>query len=487
MPVNSTHPSYDEFLPAWSILRDVVTGESAVKAAGEKYIPRLELQSDTEYDAYVNRGFFYNATARSVDGYLGIIFRKLPAYQIGPKGKAFGSVLSEIENDVDLAGTSLPSYAKKVVEEVLVVGRCGSLVDWNTVIDQRAYLCLYHAEDILNWQTIRVGGVYGGELRYSLISLREKQERPNPADPFVPIEVEVIRVLRLVPFGDSFAYQVEIWEQVPSKTNKKKVEWEITDSFTPLRRGKPLDRIPFVFHGPSNSAPEPEKSPIQDIVNVNLDHFRLSTDYRHGMHFTALPTAWVSGFDKNTELRIGAAAAWVTDQVGAAAGFLEFKGQGLLTFERALDRCERLLGVLGSRLLESQKRVSESAEALSIRQSGEFSIIQDIAASVSDSMDELLNWVYWWHSTEASPDDVTPEHAIFKLNSDFEANLLSASELLAMVYAWQSGAISRDTLHYNLRQGEVLPPGRTEEQEAALILANPAPPPPVAIPKLTAA
>lgn len=63
------------------------------------------------------------------------------------------------------------------------------------------------------------------------------------------------------------------------------------------------------------------------------------------MHFTALPTAWVSGFAKDDPLRMGANTAWVTETPGATAGFLEFKGDGLQTFERALDRVERLLAV----------------------------------------------------------------------------------------------------------------------------------------------
>lgn len=57
----------------------------------------------------------------------------------------------------------------------------------------------------------------------------------------------------------------------------------------------------------------------------------------------------------------------IHEQHVATARFLEFKGEGLSTFERALDRAERLLAVLGSRLLESQRRVSESAEALTTR------------------------------------------------------------------------------------------------------------------------
>ena len=43
------------------------------------------------------------------------------------------------------------------------------------------------------------------------------------------------------------------------------------------------------------------------------------------------------------------------------------------------------------------------------------------------------------------------------------------AEIQALVSAWQSGAISRDTLLHNLRTGEVLPTSRTNEQELELI------------------
>lgn len=481
MPVNSNHPCYDENFETWQTIRDVLAGEEKLKAAGIRYIPRLEGMEDVDYTAYIKRGYFFNATGRSVEAYLGIIFRKPPVFQLGPKAKVdLSTILGQIANDVDLIGTPIADYAKNVTLEVISVGRCGSLVDWNNGEEKRAYLSLYKAEEILNWRAMRIDG----EMRLCLVCLSEVQEEANPEDPFVPTEVNTIRVLKLVPISPGIhQYQVEIWRERQTAKKKKK-EWILEETIIPMRRGKPLDRIPFVFHGPRDSSHDVEKSPIEDIVRVNLDHYRLSTDYRHGIHFTALPTAWVSGFDAKTELKIGSTAAWVSDQVGATAGFLEFKGQGLMTFERALDRAERLLAVLGSRVLESHKRVSESAEALSIRQGGEFSIIQSISATISSSIDELLNWVYWWHSTEKSPDDVTTEHAVFTLNIDFETTLISAREILSMVYAWQSSAISFDTLWYALKQGEVLPPGRTMEEERKLIQASPPPIPPAPLPQL---
>jgi hypothetical protein len=81
--------------------------------------------------------------------------------------------------------------------------------------------------------------------------------------------------------------------------------------------------------------------PLGDVIAVNLDHYRLHADYRHGVQFAALPTAWVSGFDKAATSRIGSSTARVTDTPGASAGFLDYTGQGLTTIERAMDCDER--------------------------------------------------------------------------------------------------------------------------------------------------
>jgi hypothetical protein len=231
----------------------------------------------------------------------------------------------------------------------------------------------------------------------------------------------------------------------------------------PLRLGKALPLIPFVFHGPRHALPEVDKLPLGDVMAVNLDHYWLDADYKHGMHFTALPTAWVSGFDKKATLRIGSSTAWTTDAVGATAGFLEYTGQGLTTFERAMDRDERLMAILGARLLETQKRVGEAAEAIELRQSGENSVLGSLAMSVGMSLTQVMRWAYWWNSTEVWPDDVTKEQVSIELNTDFSTKGLSAQEITAVVQAWQSGALSRDSMMELFRRGEVSTAGGQDE------------------------
>ena len=485
MPANSTHPEYDANAAAWSRARDVIAGEDAVKLGDIKYLPRLDSQSATEYLGYKSRACFFNATSRTRDGFLGLLFRRDPEVKLPDRHAGVGGALRVFTDDVDLMGTSLFTYCKGVTGEVLSVGRSGTLIDWEGNGESRAYVVRYAAEDILNWQTGRING----RNVVTLIALREMVELTE-GDGFAVKTVETIRVLKLEVLADgSTRYIVELWQRVPSgnrggnasslwsgffgsKPSPAKTEWTQVEIRMPLRLGKPLPLIPFVFHGPRNALPDVDKLPLADIIAVNLDHYRLDADYKHGLHFTALPTAWVSGFDKTSELRIGSSTAWVSDTVGAVAGFLEFKGHGLSTFENAQNRDERLMAVLGSRMLEDTKRVGETADAIELRQAGENSILMTLALSLSDSISQVLRWVYWWNSTEPYPEDISESLVLLQINTDFTAKGLTSLELTAIVGAWQAGAISQATMFDLFRKGEVLPTGRTDEEEKNLVQAG---------------
>ena len=478
MPVNSLHPEYLEMLNAWSRARDVIAGEDAVKAAGEKYLLRLDSQSDEEYAAYRARASFFNATARTADGYVGQIFRRTPFIKLPANDSALGRALNDFSHDADMLGTTLSGYAKNLLFEVIAVGRAGSLVDWEAEVENRVYVSAYAAENILNWRVERING---RNIPTLVVLYEPGGAVAGGGDGFEFKAGEQIRVLRLVGRKEAdgsmtHSCLVELGRPEvladghrSARQRKEKPKWKLMETRTPLRLGQPLPLLPFVFHGPRHSRPDLDKLPLADVIAVNLDHYRLNADFKHGVHFTALPTAWVSGFDKTANLRIGSSTAWVTEQTGATAGFLEFMGHGLNTFEKAMDRDERLMAVLGSRLLESNKKVGETAEAIELRQTGEHSILSNIATSVSESLSQVLRWAYWWNSTEASPEDVTAEQVTFELNTDFSTKGLSAQEIQSIVAAWQAGAISRDTMTDLFRRGEVLPEGRTNEEEKGLV------------------
>ena len=134
-----------------------------------------------------------------------------------------------------------------------------------------------------------------------------------------------------------------------------------------------------------------------------------------------------------------------------------------------MDRDERLMAVLGTRMLEAQKRVGESADAIELRQSGENSVLSAVSISVSDSLTHVLRWVYWWNSTEETPEAIGEDRVLVTVNSDFSTKGMASDEITAVVSAWQAGAISRDTMFELFRQGEVLPAGRTNQEERRLV------------------
>jgi hypothetical protein len=453
MPINSTHIEYDRNIHAWLRARDVLAGEETIKNAGTKYLPRLDLQSEQEYAAYVARGSFYNATARTADAFLGTIFRRPPFLKTPANDLRSGPILT-LENDADLNGTTMESYARFIVSEVLAVGRAGTLIDWENTSEQRVYFTPCVAESILNWRTERING----RPQLALVALAETVQEHNPEDPYMEQTVDQIRLLHLVPrpnHPNEYQCEVELWRHIPA-ARQDEPQWTLMERIVPLRKGQPLPAIPFVFHGPRHSRPSIDKLPLEDLIAVNLDHYRLSADYKHGMHYTALPTAWVAGFPTDLELKIGSSTVWLSDRTDAKAGFLEFSGQGLTTFERAMDRDERLLATLGSRLLEPQKRVAETAQAISIRQSGELSVLGTMAISLSQSLTQALRWVWWWNSNEKHPDNISTETLSFEINGDFDSSHMSSQDLLALVQAWQAGAITHGTLTEQLRRGEIV-------------------------------
>ena len=79
-----------------------------------------------------------------------------------------------------------------------------------------------------------------------------------------------------------------------------------------------------------------------------------------------------------------------------------------------------------------------------------------------------MHWAHWWNSTGPWPDDGAKDQVVIELNTDFSTKGLSAQEVTAIVAAWQNGALSRDSMLDIFRRGEVLPEGRSNEEETRL-------------------
>ncbi|MGL4638620.1 MAG: hypothetical protein ACRCVX_02665, partial [Shewanella sp.] len=159
--VKSRHRDYDRFAPKWKRCRDVISGQDSVHAAGTLYLPMLKEQELSEYLAYVARTPFYNATWRTIAGFVGMLFRKPPIVETPKK-------LEDYLKDVTMSGVSFEAFAKECAYEDLSVSRLGVLVDHPTQVQNedgspvtiaqaeklglRPSMQQYKAEAIIDWK-----------------------------------------------------------------------------------------------------------------------------------------------------------------------------------------------------------------------------------------------------------------------------------------------------------------------------------------------
>lgn len=460
MPVNTPHPSYESAVAMWAKCRVASQGEEAVKAAGVLHLPKLSEQNQKEYDAYKARALYYNATGRTIDGMTGLVFRKPPQIELP-------SVLEPSLASVDRAGTPLLTMAEKVLEELLTVGRVGLLTDYprapvagmSQAAEQaaglRPYTVMYAAENIINWRAAEVGG----QKMLTLAVLKEQHE--EVLDGFASKLSDQWRVLRLDEAG---VCRVEIWRKLATNDEPVRV-----DEWTPLQAGQPMRYIPLAIGGPRGMEVDVCKPPILDLVNVNLSHYRTTADYEHGLHFTGLPTPFVIGhsFADDEKIALGSTVFHAIATSGADVKFLEFTGQGLGALSKRLEEKEQMMAALGARMLANEKRQVEAAETAAIHRAGESSVLASLANAASALITQALKWQAAFARAESAEVAVT-------LNTDYMPAGMTAQDMTALVQAWQSGAISKDTLLDNLQRGEILPQGRTIEEEKALIDADPA-------------
>ena len=455
MPVNTEHPEYQAWADRWQRCRDTMAGEDAVKAAGRKYLPELpgHKNKPDDYAAYKMRTLFLEASARTLQGLVGAVFRKDPTLEA--PNVAQGRTWLEW----DVTGRRMPwdRLAQYLLAEVLTVGRCGLYVT-HTAEDAempRPYVQPIAAEAITNWQVEYIGG----EQRLAWVVLRESVDDPDPDDPYAHSKIEQYRVLKMGRNSDNGgrAFIVEVWRENKAALIEEE-KWQLFETTVPLRRGQPLDHIPFYFVNSSSTDAEIEKPPLLGLINTNLNHYQQNADYRNVLFFCAAGvTAWVAGFDTSTELKLGGSTAWVTDNEQAKAGFLEFTGQGAQPLVDSLDKLEHYMAYQGGRLLAQPKKAVEAAETHRLRAAAEAVTVQSVSQVVGQALGQALTEMLNWGGVEGTV-DVT-------LNSDLTDGVMDHQMLQAQVQALASGAISFETFWFNLERGELVPPGVNAEDE----------------------
>ena len=435
----------------WKKVRATAAGRAKV-IEGEDFVKRLPGHDNETYKQFKNRGYFLNATARSIEGLVGLLFRKAPQAQ-------YPNALATYAEDLTRTGQSAAKTAEQVAEEILTAGCVGILIDHpetapgDTPAQREAqgvrpYARLYAAESILGWKETTIGA----ERVLSQVRLKEAVELDDEKDEFKTARVERVRVLDL----DGGAYRVRIFERVKNRGGD--IDWVQLDvDLFPQIAGQRLNRIPFRFVSQRGAEASMPKPPLLDLADVNCAHFNDSCLYQWGIMWTANPTPCFVNLDmqEGETVALGSSGG-LNFREGGNAFFLEFGGQGLGTIRQAMEDKRRDMAVMGARMLMEDRRQVEAAETAQIHRAGENSILAAIAFSISEAMEWALELVGRWAGISAGP-------ISFAVNKDFMPAAIDGPTLTALMQAWQGGGISSRDLFDCLQRGELIREDKTYE------------------------
>jgi hypothetical protein len=392
-----------------------------------------------QYNRYKKGAKWYGATGHTGMALLGMVQRKDAQVEVAD---GFKPML----DDVTLAGVDLDAMLSRVVRNQVGLGRYGVWVDFS---DEQGlpYMRGFEAGQIVNWATRMVRG----RRALSLVVLKDTE---NSVGRFAIQQTPIYRVLELDEDG---RYQVSIW-----RDDGRGVFTE-EDIFEPTILGQRLGFIPFQFFGSTDLDAGVDKSPLEDLMRVNLHHYLLSGDHAWGLHFVALPTPYRIGTagQKNLPTGLGPSVIWDLPK-GAEVGMLEYEGKGLSDIASAMDADKQEMASLGARLIMGHDAGVEAAETVRLKASQESSVLSNVAKVASAGMTNVLRWMHQWL-------DLPDSEVMVQVNTDFHPIKMEPAMIRELVAALQAGSISYDTFFANLKAGELVPEDRTAEDEQDMI------------------
>lgn len=448
MAYNDKHPDYIRMQPEWLLLEDAFNGESAVKQAGEAYLPKTagminagrvpNLDVEAIYRAYKNRAQYPEWVRDAVRSMLGMVLRLSPTLQADFKP------LRDMEFAATADGFPLKQLFFRTVQQLIRKGRFGLLCDIDAA--GRPFVASYPAESIINWKLMPSAS---GRLDLSLLVLQEQVVRSD--DVYSHDTRTEYLVYRII---DGLCTAVRLDESGHQVGEEKVLQ----------AAGKPLSFIPFVFAGAVDNAPDADLIPLSTMAKSALKYYQLSADYFQELHLTAHPQPVITGEDlDNADLITGPMMSWVLPSEHAKAFYLEISGNGIEAKRVAMGEQKTAALEAGARVMDIGG--AESGEARQARQNDQYATLQSIVRNSAEAIEQCLRYLGEWFGLTAEEAD---EKLKFTVDADFN-KMVDAAMLQQLFGAAKMGFISPETVWNYVQTGQL--PERDWDDEQARILA----------------
>jgi len=435
----------------WPMLEALMAGTGAMRAAGEKFLPKFPNEDPDAYKARLAQATLFPAFRRTAKVMAAKPFARPLTYSPETPVEICGRTadpnatppivgVSGWADDIDREGVNLLTLASEMALEALAYGLCGILVEAPKPIvgvaanitraDEKAagvrpYFVRVMHNQILGWKIKRVDGVA------TLVQLRILECETRDDGEWGEKEVERVRVL-------------EPGRWATYEKAERSEEWVIADSGTTT-----LNRIPFVPIYGTRLGFMMGVSPLLDLAYLNVKHWQSQSDQDNILHVARVPILFGKGFQEDDDIVVGVATAVKTTSTEADLKFVEHSGEGIGAGKESLQDLEQQMIQAGAELLEKRPGTRTATESANDNEANK-SDLQRIAEGFEDSLDQALQLLAELGGLK-SGGNVT----LFK---DFGAVVLGLASGQLILSMQQSGLLSKATAINELkRRGELAP------------------------------
>lgn len=353
-------------------------GTRAMRAAGERYLPRFASETVANYNARLARSTLFNAFKKTVADMTGRVFAK-PVIL----GKDVPQELVDYAENIDIAGRHLNVFARDVFYDCLQAGIGYVLADapptpvrtdglTPTIADYQAagwrpYLVYIPVENLIGWKSTTIEGAE------TLTQIRIKECVSEPDGGYAEKTVDQIRVI------EPGSWQT--WRK-----NSQSGKWEVhKEGSSSLNK---ITLAPVYLNRTGFMTGEP---PLQDLADLNVAHWQSQSDQRNILTVARVPVLFGAGIETETVLEIGASSMVRVSNPDAKLTYVEHTGAAIGAGDKDLLNLQFQMQACGLQLLVDSPGQTATGE---IRDDvKENSALAHMVAALQDALELSLGFL----------------------------------------------------------------------------------------------
>ena len=442
---------YLQMSVSWFPIDCAVGGTAFFRYNCETLLAQEPAELEDAWQRRVSRATFSPFTVRIAEQAAGLVLRKPIVLESKEQDGEVDPYWDEFLDNVDGRGTSLPSFARRLLISSLLYGHGGCLVDYPSreaapslqaerLAGMRPYFCQVDAKQIIGWRF---------EEGNPLAQVDQVRINEYVSVPFGEFGDKTIRQVRVLEPGKYRVFRRESDRDVETNGSGSQ-GWYVHEEGTIS-----LDVVPLALTYSQKVSDFVSSPPLLSIANLNISHAQRSADLAHSLHVAAMPIMVMKGFDDAPDpAGLSVNNAILLPPEGDAF-MVEPASQSFQAQQDFISQLEEQMNSLGISTLFAQKMGSETAESKKLSRTDSDSLL----VVVSRDLESMLQ-----NAFDMAAAYVGKEAPVVRLDRDFDLQTLDGNQVGQYLQLWNNSAITQETLLGALKKGEILPDIDVEEE-----------------------